>query len=68
MTEENPRVESARAHDDKEIIEQMEDAPSFVGDKGGNVKRELGSRLELDELLHGEPDAPVKPKRAPKAP
>jgi hypothetical protein len=67
MTE-NPRTESARRHDDSEIIDQAEDAPGYVGDKGGNVKRELGTRLEIDELLHGEPEAPVKPKRAPKAP
>jgi hypothetical protein len=67
MTE-NPRTESACRHDDREIIDQAQDAPDYVGDKGGNVKRELGTRLEIDELLHGEPEAPVKPKRAPKAP
>lgn len=62
----NPRTESARAHDDKDIIDEMEDAPSYVGDKGGNVARELGSRLEVDEILHGQSEAPVKPKRAPR--
>jgi hypothetical protein len=68
MAKENPRVKSAREHDDKDIIEQMEDAPDFVGAKGGNVQRDMGSKLEVDELLHGDPDAPVRPSRAPRAP
>jgi hypothetical protein len=64
--DQNPRTESARAHDDKSIIDEMEGAPSYVGDKGGNVARELGSRLEVDEILHGQSEVPVKPKRAPR--
>ena len=68
MTQENPRTESARLHDDKDIIDEMEEAPSAVGQKGGDVKRTLATNLEVDEILHGQPEAPVKPKRAPKAP
>jgi hypothetical protein len=65
---ENPRADSARRHDDRKIIEEMEDGPNYVGSRGGNLQRERGSRLEVDELLHGEPEAPVRPHRAPKAP
>ena len=36
---ENSRAENARAHDDKDLIESMEDAPAFGGRNGGNLQR-----------------------------
>ena len=36
MTDENKRAEAARAHDDHELIDDMEPAPSFGGSAGGN--------------------------------
>jgi hypothetical protein len=53
MTDRNDRgadrAETARLNDDRDIIEQMEDAPGFGGSKGGNLQRDIGSRGELKE-------------------
>ena len=51
MTEDNKRAESARAHDDHEVIDQMEDAPSQSGVSGGNLQRAIASRAEEDHLV-----------------
>jgi hypothetical protein len=42
----NPRTESAREHDDSDLIEAMEEAPSHGGVSGGNLQRDIGSRAE----------------------
>ena len=48
---ENRRTETARQNDDKDLIEGMEDAPSFSASAGGQLQRDIGTRDELD---HGE--------------
>lgn len=48
---ENPRTETARQTDDSELIESMEDAPSFGSASGGQLQRDIGSH---DELQHEE--------------
>lgn len=48
---ENRRTETARQTDDKELIESMEDAPSFGSASGGELQRDIGSR---DEIEHEE--------------
>jgi hypothetical protein len=45
---ENPRTDSARAHDDSDLIEQMTEAPSFSGSAGGNLQRDIGTRAEVE--------------------
>lgn len=45
MTENN-RTESARAHDDHELIDEMDKAPSHSGVSGGNLQRDLAARAE----------------------
>jgi hypothetical protein len=52
---ENPRTEAARAHDDSEIIDAMEDAPSQSGASGGNLQRDIGTRAE-EHRSTGDPD------------
>ena len=51
MTDRNDRgadrAETARQSDDSDIIESMEDAPSFGGAEGGNLQRDIGSRDEV---------------------
>jgi hypothetical protein len=42
----NPRTDSARGHDDTDLIENMEEAPGQGGTKGGNLQRDIGSRAE----------------------
>ncbi len=54
MTE-NRRTETARENDDSELIENMEDAPSFSGAAGGELQRDIGTRAELDHGDVGEP-------------
>ena len=52
---EHPRTDSARRHDDSEIIESMEDAPSHGGSSGGNLQRDIGARAE-EQRSTGDPD------------
>ena len=52
---ENPRTETARETDDKDLIETMEDAPAFSGASGGGLQRDIGSRAEMQHEDVGEP-------------
>ena len=49
MTDSNDRGETARQTDDSEIIDRMEDAPSFGGSSGGNLQRDIGARDEIHQ-------------------
>lgn len=44
----NPRAQSAKAHDDSQLLEEEEalGAPSQSGVRGGNVARDVSSRDE----------------------
>jgi hypothetical protein len=59
MASENPRTESARDHDDKDVIEGMipggEAAPSSGG---GALAREVGSAADLGQV--DDPDGSVR--------
>lgn len=52
---ENPRTDAVRRHDDSDIIESMEDAPSQSGASGGNLQRDIGTRAE-EQRTTGDPD------------
>ena len=59
MTDRNDRradrPETARRNDDSEIIDAMEDGPSFGGSSGGNLQRDIGSRAEaVEEVGDGD--------------
>lgn len=54
MTRENRRTEAARAHDDHDIIDSAERAPSFGGVAGGTLQREIASRDEAGQELEGD--------------
>jgi hypothetical protein len=65
----NPRTDSARTHDDHEVIDEMEKAPAQGGTKGGNLQREIGSRAEAEHATRDEAGltrvgAKDKPKQA----
>jgi len=49
MADTNDRAETARVHDDSDIIDRIEDAPSFGGSRGGNLQRDIGARDEISE-------------------
>ena len=53
MSDENERgeerAETARRHDDSDIIDAMEDAPSQAGAYGHNISRDIGTRDELKQ-------------------
>jgi hypothetical protein len=53
MTQDNKRAESARAHDDHDLIDAMEEGPGQSGVSGGNLQRDIASRAEQD---HGVGD------------
>jgi hypothetical protein len=43
------RAETAKRHDDSELIESMEGAPSQSGSAGHNISRDIGTRDELKQ-------------------
>ena len=53
MTDRNDRgqerADNARRHDDSDIIDRMEDAPSQGGASGHNISRDIGTRDELKQ-------------------
>ena len=51
MSDENERTESAHAHDDHELIDEMERGPSQSGVSGGNLQRDIASRAEEDHTV-----------------
>jgi hypothetical protein len=44
----NHRTETARETDDSELIESMEEGPSFGSASGGQLQRDIGSRDEIE--------------------
>lgn len=48
-------ADSARDHDDRDLIEGMDDAPSDQGSAGGRLQRDVGS--QDDETRATDPDA-----------
>ena len=48
MIDENKRAESAHAHDDHELIDEMEPGPGQSGVSGGNLQRNIASRAEAE--------------------
>jgi hypothetical protein len=45
---ENRRTETARQTDDSDLIENLEDTPSFGSTAGGELQRDIGTRAELE--------------------
>ncbi len=43
------RAETAKRHDDSDLIDNMEDAPSFSGSSRHNIARDIGTRDELKQ-------------------
>jgi len=60
---EHPRTESAREHDDHELIESMvgeEPTPRFEGTAGGNLQADIATQVELDQVRDPESHERVK--------
>lgn len=51
---ENRRTESAREHDDSDIIEAAEPAPSQGGSSGGNLQEDVATQAELERVRDPE--------------
>lgn len=51
----NTRTDSARRHDDSDIIDNAETAPSHAGRSGGNLQRDIASQAEEEHGMVGEP-------------
>lgn len=51
---EHPRTESAREHDDSDIIDAAEPGPSFAGSSGGNMQRDIATEVELARIQDPE--------------
>ena len=54
MAEDNDRTADARAHDDHELIDQAERAPSQQGSNGGNVATDVATRDEEKTATGGD--------------
>jgi hypothetical protein len=50
----NRRTESAREHDDSDIIDNAEQAPGQAGSLGGNLQRDVATRAALDRVRDPE--------------
>ena len=50
----NPRTESAREHDDSDIIDRAEPAPSQGGTSGGNLQEDVATQAELERVRDPE--------------
>ena len=62
MASENPRTESARDHDDKDVIEGMIPGGEAVPSSGGGaLAREVGSQADLGQV--DDPDGSVRPTK-----
>lgn len=77
----NKRTDTARAHDDHDLIDRIEQAPAEQGRSGGNLARDVATQAEEervgdpqaregvtkeDEIAHGE-RVPASKQRAPDA-
>lgn len=51
---ENKRTETAREHDDSELIEAAEPATGQSGVAGGNLQRKIAARAEEHQLDTGD--------------
>jgi hypothetical protein len=51
---ENPRTASAREHDDSDIIDRAEPAPSQGGTSGGALQEDIASQAELERVRDPE--------------
>jgi hypothetical protein len=51
---ENPRTASAREHDDSDIIDRAEPAPSQGGTSGGALQEDSASQAELERVRDPE--------------
>jgi len=52
---ENPRTESARRHDDSDLIEGGEPMPSHSGTSGAGPAENIGTRDEMKQATGEEP-------------
>ncbi|WP_129791281.1 hypothetical protein [Sphingosinicella sp. CPCC 101087] len=54
MMDDTKRADSARAHDDHEVISEAERAPGHGGASGGNLQRDVSSRAEEEHEVGGD--------------
>jgi hypothetical protein len=50
----NPRTDSAREHDDSDIIDRAEPAPSQGGTSGGAMQEDIATQAELERVRDPE--------------
>ena len=48
------RAKTAREHDDSELIDQAEPAPSQSGSAGGNLQKDVATQAELERVRDPE--------------
>lgn len=51
---EDRRTESAREHDDSDVIEQVEPTPDQSGSSGGNLQEDVAGLAELERVRDPE--------------
>jgi hypothetical protein len=50
-TQDNDRTETARRHDDRDLIENADKMPGGAGSSGGTLARDIGSRDDAVRTL-----------------
>ena len=48
------RADTARAHDDSELIERSTEAPDQGGRSGGRMARDIGTQAEIESGIEGK--------------
>lgn len=48
------RADTARAHDDSDLIDEAQDAPSQGGRSGGRLARDIGTRDAIEHGMEGQ--------------
>ena len=50
----NRRADTAREHDDSDIMDRTEPTPTHGGSSGGNLQEDIASRAELERVRDPE--------------
>lgn len=54
MSDNNNRADTARRHDDHEMIDAIEPTPSQAGRSGGTLQRDIATQAEEEHVIDGK--------------
>ncbi|GAA0675815.1 hypothetical protein GCM10009102_30210 [Sphingomonas insulae] len=54
MSDTNDRTDTARRHDDRDMIEAIEPTPTQAGRSGGTLQRDIATQAEEEHVIDGK--------------